>query len=549
MFKIDKQKIKSQKLALRFVSALVFFIGMVLILEVLLQGVPQLQDLVKNIMPIQFVLTVPLAAGLLFVYLGMMLRRRKRSAWYLAVFLFAIYLLTSIFTLNYMDIILSSLGFVCLIAYRSEFVVKSAISNYSVALRNVLFVVGIMIIYGVVGFLLLDEYAFKVEMTPMQAFVSTVDTFGLFSEQIQAQTLSGHIFLDSLYVTAFMTLAYVVVSFFGPIKQSIIDQTTNKQKMLDLIKAHSLDSEDFFKIWPSDKHYYVVGDAALAYKVIGGVALVVGNPVGADKDIAVLLEGFIDECHVNDWTVAFMHIDKRYSSLLLDLGLEFQKLGEEAIINVEEFCTTTHRNKHFRNVNNRFVKGGYVTEYLQPPYSSSFITALRRISDSWLTLPGKSERGFMLGYFDTEYLQECPILVVKDDAGQIIAFINQVPSYHIKEANIDLMRHIADAPPNVNDYMFLNYIKLSQDMGFKTVNLGLCPLVGIDDIDESTTAITNLLKFVYANGGRFFGFEGLARFKNKFEPEWRNRYVAYQDGIVGFTRAMNALNRAMRIKK
>lgn len=549
MMLFNRQKIKTENLALRFVSALVLFIGLILIAEVLFQGIPQLRDLAENIMPVEFILTVPLAAGLLFVYLGMLLRRRKRTAWYLAVILFGIYLLTSIFTLNFVDIFISSTGLIALIVYRSEFIVKSGISNYYVALRNTVFVVTIMLAYGVVGFLLLDGYAFKVEMTPLQALQSTVDTFGIFTEQVVPQTLSGEFFLDSLYITAFMTVAYVLVTFFGPIKQSIIDQTTNKQKMLELIQKYSRDSEDFFKIWPSDKHYYINNDAALAYRVVGGVALVVGDPVGDETDIPELLHSFIDECHINDWTVSFMHIDNRYSHLLRDLGLDIQKLGEEAIINVDEFCENTSRNKHFRNVNNRFIKAGYTTEYLQPPYSASFITALKRVSDSWLTLPGKLERGFMLGYYENEYLQECPVLVVKDDAGQIIAFINQVPSYKVKEANIDLMRHMADAPPNVNDYMFLNYIKLSRDLGFARVNLGLCPLVGIDDIDESATAITNLLKFVYANGSRFFGFEGLARFKNKFEPEWRNRYVAYQDGIVGFTRAMNALSRAMRIKK
>ena len=546
---LQSAKNKTQTISLRYVSGFVIFVGLLLISEVLLDGVTQIHSIAQDIIPIEYVLTVPLSAGLLFVYLGLLLQRRKRSAWYVAIILFASYFAVSLATLNIADLLLASIGLFVLTKYKSEFVVKSGISNFSISFRNAGIIVAIMLVYGVLGFLLLDTSAFGVEMTPAQALQSTIDPFGLFSEQLAPQNLSGKIFLDSVFFMAFMTIAYVMVSFFGPIKQILVDQSHNKAILEDLLNKYSHDSEDYFKLWPHDKQYFTYNKAALAYKLIGGTALVAGDPVGKTSDIKILLINFIEQCRINDWKVAFIHTEKRYVQLYREQKLDIQKIGEEAIINVRTFCEHTSRNKHFRNVNNRFTKAAYTVEFLSPPYSDAFMTALHRVSDSWLKLPGKSERGFMLGYFDEQYLQQCPILVVKDDAGQIISFINQVPSYAHNEANIDLMRHMADAPPNVNDFMFLHYIKHSQELGCDYVNLGLCPLVGIDDSDESARVITNLLKFVYANGSRFFGFEGLARFKNKFEPEWRNRYVVYQDGIVGFTRAMNALNRAMRIKK
>jgi phosphatidylglycerol lysyltransferase len=173
--------------------------------------------------------------------------------------------------------------------------------------------------------------------------------------------------------------------------------------------------------------------------------------------------------------------------------------------------------------------------------------ALKKVSDSWLTLPGKTERRFMLGYFDKDYLNSCPVLVVRDDAQQVVGFLNQVPT-KTAEVNVDLMRHSANAVPNVNDFMFVNFLLAMKEHGFKTANLGLCPLAGLSK-DENTNVTKNILMFVYQNGNRFFGFNGLERFKNKFEPEWRSRYTAYQDGIVGFSRAMSALNKALRLKK
>jgi len=183
-----------------------------------------------------------------------------------------------------------------------------------------------------------------------------------------------------------------------------------------------------------------------------------------------------------------------------------------------------------------------------PPHSPKLLNDLKRVLDSWLSIPGKKERTFMLGHFDSSYLNNCPVMIISDEAKNIVGFLNQVPT-KTNEANVDMMCRVNDAAPNVNDFMFVNFLHAMHKSGYKTVNLGMCPLAGIAGAEEDKSVVTDLLKFVYQNGNRLFGFSGLERFKSKFEPTWRNRYVAYQDGIVGFTRAMMALNKAMQKKR
>jgi lysylphosphatidylglycerol synthetase-like protein (DUF2156 family) len=57
------------------------------------------------------------------------------------------------------------------------------------------------------------------------------------------------------------------------------------------------------------------------------------------------------------------------------------------------------------------------------------------------------------------------------------------------------------------------------------------------------------MRFVYANGDRFYSFSGLHRFKSKYEPTWTNRYIAYRGGVRGFSRSLYALNKAMNRTK
>ncbi|HUD03245.1 MAG TPA: phosphatidylglycerol lysyltransferase domain-containing protein [Patescibacteria group bacterium] len=535
------------RLALKLVSTIVFGVGLLLIIEVLFSSHPIIHHKANALFVARLSNAAPLAIGLAFVYLGLLLRRRKHAAWLIATALFVIYLFGSILVRSYSDIILALISLFGLIKYRREFIVKSGLNSSWVVLRNIIFAIVLMLTYGIIGFLLLDRTAFGREISFSQSIYYTIDTFRLFSEDLKPLTVDGRILLDSLYIINFMTIAYVIASIFGPLRERFVDQTIRREKFAKLIEDYSSDSEDFFKVWPKDKHYLIYKNAGLAYKTVSGVALVVGNPVGLQKDIKTLVAIFIDQCHINDWTVAFINIDDQYKELFETCDLDVQKLGEEAVINLKQFTETTIHNKHFRNICNRFEKLGYSTELLQPPHSQALLDALKRISDSWLSLPDKTERTFMLGYFDKDYLNDCPILMIRDDAKQIIGFLNQVPT-KTSEANIDLMRHLKDAIPNVSDYMFVNFMKEMQQKGYQTVNIGLCPLAGISNIEEKS-ALTNVLKFVYQNGNRLFGFSGLERFKKKFEPRWKNRYVAYQDGAVGFTRSMMAVNKAMQVKK
>lgn len=157
-----------------------------------------------------------------------------------------------------------------------------------------------------------------------------------------------------------------------------------------------------------------------------------------------------------------------------------------------------------------------------------------------------------MGYYTPEYLQICNVMVARDAAGTIQAFVSLVPAeFDREEATYDLLRHQTGSLGNINDYLLMNLIGYLAAEGYKRLNLGLCPLVGLDheadDDEEKNKLIDSVMRFAYANGDRFYSFSGLHRFKAKYEPEWRDRYVAYQGGLRGFSRTMAALMRTMKV--
>ena len=516
--------------------------------------------------------TINLLLGLGLLYLSVYIRRRKQTAWVLTISILAVLTLVGFERLSpggrlvvgglghlhvfiqriIIDILVPIFLLIGLAVYRDQFTVKSDIRSFALSLRIVAMVFAAAFIYGVSGFLLMDRHDFHREIGLGEAVHHTVDQFGLTtSSNLIPYTRRAKAFLDSLSVISTAAVAYALISLFQPIRMRFTDQSANRDKAHDLLDRYPSSSEDFFKLWPRDKLYMFNESetSGLAYHVYRGVALVVGDPFGSPDGFDDLLDRFDELCATNDWSPAFIHTDHKYNDLYIAHDLSLQKIGEEAVLDIAQFRAETTRGKYFRQIRNKFKKQGYTTEILMPPHNESVIKRLSHVSSEWLGQPGREERGFMMGYYSVKYMDACPVMVLRDAAGTIQGFINQILSFDKEEANFDLLRHSKESLGNSNDFLLMNFIEYVHEQDFKRLNLGLCPLAGLAAHDEERSVVDNALRFVYANGDRFYSFSGLHRFKAKYDPNWDGRYIAYRGGIGNFTRVLNALNRAMRVRR
>jgi len=85
----------------------------------------------------------------------------------------------------------------------------------------------------------------------------------------------------------------------------------------------------------------------------------------------------------------------------------------------------------------------------------------------------------------------------------------------------------------------IDYCKLNK---YKSLNLGLAPLSGIDqakDLPEKT------LKFAYERLQQFRHYRGLRDFKEKFLPAWQNKFLIYENHY-DLISLPNVLNKVMK---
>jgi phosphatidylglycerol lysyltransferase len=280
----------------------------------------------------------------------------------------------------------------------------------------------------------------------------------------------------------------------------------------------------------------------IAYVATGRGAIAVGDPIGVIGDRKEAILGFQEFCLRNDWYPAFYQTLPDDLPLYQSLGYKILKIGEEAIVNLKTFNIQGKKAKNQRNALNRMKKLGYEVKFYPPPIADTLLKQLRIVSDDWLTLVQGSEKKFSLGWFHEEYLRDCEIAVVQDTSMEVVAFANILSEYQRHEMTIDLMRHRPEIEASTMEYLFISLFQYAKEQGYDGFNLGLSALAGLGD-KPTSPRLEKLLNYFYTHLNRFYNFQGLHHFKDKFQPTWEPRYLIYP-GTAALPAVIVALVRA-----
>lgn len=439
-------------------------------------------------------------------------------------------------------------NFLILVISSKTFNVRSNNLNIRRALGSSLVVVAASVAYGTIGFYLIEKRAFDIDFSIIESLKYAVLQLFLFNNAVvEPLTRQAHIFILSLDLISVATLIIVLSNLFKPVRFALFPSTDDQKTAEALIKAHSTSVEDFFKLWPHDKHYFFnkTKTAVIAYKVESGVALIVDGPSGNRRVFKQLLKDFIAFSEQNGWMPAIIHADTSTKDIALSLELRSLFIGNEAVIDIPSFLESTARSKHFRYVENKARREDLDVEIWSPPHTKDRMEQLKQISDAWLSIPGRREYTFVMGYFDTAYIGGCEVAVLKK-TNRIVAYTNVIPSYVKAERSIDHMRHTKDMPSIGMHYLLKRLVEHFGDKKIMRFNLGLSPLSGLEELpDPSTTE--RLLKTIKTLGARYYSFAGLEQFKGKFNPDWQPRYILYKGSPANLARISNGLSRAMTI--
>jgi len=470
-------------------------------------------------------------AGFALLLLAISLWRRKRIAWILTVTILAISIPTHLFKgLDYEEALMAALALIMLIVTRQHFQARSDPPSVRAGLWAVLASSAFTLAYGVTGFYMLDRH-FKVSFGFWDAIRQTVIMFTSFYDPgLQPITGFGKYFGSSIYVVGAISGAYALFMLFRPVLARILPSTDERSRAWEIVRAYGKTSLARYTLLEDKLFFFSPGGSLISYVVENRVALVLGDPIGSIEDMSSSTTAFKDFCALNDWVPAFYQVMPDTLERYKSLGFDALPLGHEASVDLSTFTLDGSENKNVRNGYNKMIRLGYKVSVEEPPHSPRMLRELRAISDDWLATRGAKEMGFSLGWFDEEYLNTCPVLLVRDGEGFIDAFANIVTEFQGCEAAVDLMRHRSYSEKGIMDFLFVSLFQWAKEKGFSSFNLGLSAFSGVGE-DPKDPAPQRTLNFIYKNVNRFYNFKGLHAFKEKFHPTWSPRYLVYPGAV------------------
>ena len=271
-------------------------------------------------------------------------------------------------------------------------------------------------------------------------------------------------------------------------------------------------------------------DAFVMYQVNGRSWIALGDPVGPDSRAEELVWRFRELSDHHGGRTVFYQASGDRLALYVDLGLAALKIGEEARVPLQQFSLDGAARADLRQAHRRAERSGASFEIVPVERVPALMPALSRISDAWLTDKSTAEKRFSVGAFSESYVANFPIALVRSE-GTPSAFANLWPTGTKEELSVDLMRFGPDAPRGAMDYLFIELMLWAKAEGYRWFNLGMAPLAGLER-HPLAPAWHRVGNFVFRHGEHFYNFEGLRRYKAKFDPTWEPRYLVAPGGVA-----------------
>ncbi|MCB1884378.1 MAG: bifunctional lysylphosphatidylglycerol flippase/synthetase MprF [Geminicoccaceae bacterium] len=277
------------------------------------------------------------------------------------------------------------------------------------------------------------------------------------------------------------------------------------------------------------------GRSFLMFGIQGTTWLALGEPVGAASEREELLWTFAEAADRHGGQPAFYQIPPEAMPDLAELGLAFQKLGEQAYVPIASFDLRGPGRAKLRQTHKRGRRDGLAFEVVPVEAVPVIMDELRGVSDGWLKGKSSKEKGFSLGRFDPAYIRRFPVAVLRRE-GRIVAFANVWATPDRHELSVDLMRFAADAPRGAMDQIFIDLMLWGRDQGYAEFDMGMAPMAGLEG-RRAAPMLSKAGALLFRHGEHFYNFQGLRAYKEKFDPVWRPRYLAARPGM-GMVRAL-----------
>lgn len=513
-------------------SVATFGSGVINLVSLMSPALPQRAAILKSVFPLEFLAIsrfATLVVGFALILSSLNVYKRKRRA-FLVVCVLSVASIVFHLTkgIDYEEALFSLALLGLLWTARRQFTVVSGPPAWSTAIVRLAVGIVVAFAYGTVGFWMLERREFGINFRWREAASNSWHALLLSDLTLVPRTHHAGFFLDSLTTMSVIAVAYACYQLFRPALYRLRTAPQERARAEAVAREYGRSALDYFKLWPDKSLFFSSsGRAFLSYAVGGGFAMVLGDPLGPEDDVAELVREFAAFCDRQDWRLAFYQTLPDHLGAYTRLGFKRLKIGDDAVVDLSRFDLNGSAHKKERHAVRKLEKEGVRVRWYDPPLDDRVLDQLQQVSDEWLQIPGRRERRFTLGLFDREYVRSTPVAAAELPDGSVLAFVNMIESFHRDEATLDLMRRRAEAPNGVMDYLLIQVMLRAREQGYKRFNLGMVPMAGFGE-HEDASAEERVVHGFFQQLNFIFSYRGLKAYKSKFANVWEPRFLIYR---------------------
>ncbi|MGY5035641.1 phosphatidylglycerol lysyltransferase domain-containing protein [Streptomyces sp. 900116325] len=496
-----------------------------------------------------YLLTAGFSSGVVALFLAVTMRRRKRAAWIVNTVLSGLLLLLFAFVIsfpeirqypqNWISLALTAAFVLALLLGRREFYAKGDRSNPRLA---AVVAVGGLLITSLIATLLVtvtntahDEY----RSTFLDRWrYGALRLVSVASDNSRSPGITVPGWVD-VVINILSTLLLIAVVYAAFRSRRAVDPITpqDEDRLRVLLDRNGdRDSLGYFAL-RRDKSvvWSPTGKAAVAYRVVGGVSLASGDPIGDPEAWPGAIEPWLAEAREHGWIPAVMGVSEEGGTVYARHGLDALELGDEAIVETAEFTLDGRAMRTVRQAYNRVKRAGYeVTVRRHADIPEDEMAELLRRADDWRD--GETERGFSmaLGRLGDPADGQCVMLVCRDSGdapgqGELRAVLSFVP-WGPNGLSLDLMRRDRNSENGLMEFMVIELLQRAPKLGITQVSLNFAMFRSVFERGSRLGAgpVLRLWRSLLSFFSRWWQIESLYRANAKYRPIWEPRFMLFE---------------------
>ncbi|MFB8123392.1 phosphatidylglycerol lysyltransferase domain-containing protein [Streptomyces bacillaris] len=501
-----------------------------------------------------YLLTAGFSSGVIALFLAVTMRRRKRAAWIVNMVLGGLVLLALILAFffaeirqhaqNWVSLALTAAFVVALVLGRREFYAKGDRSNPKLA--ALVAVVGLLITSLIATALVTvtntahDDYR-STFLDRWRYGALRLISVAADDSRFPGITTPGWV---DVVINILSTLLLIAVVYAAFRSRRAVDPLSpeDEAKLRALLDKHGdRDSLGYFALRREKSAVWSpTGKAAVVYRVVGGVSLASGDPIGDPEAWPGAIDPWLAEAREHGWIPAVMGASEEAGTVYARHGLDALELGDEAIVETAEFTLDGRAMRGVRQAYNRVKRAGYeVTIRRHADIPEAEMAELVRRADEWRD--GATERGFSmaLGRLGDPADGQCVMLECRnagegdenegDGKGELRALLSFVP-WGPHGLSLDLMRRDREAENGLTEFMVIQLLQRSGEIGITQVSLNFAMFRSVFERGSRLGAgpVLRLWRALLSFFSRWWQIESLYRANAKYRPIWEPRFMLFE---------------------